>query len=72
VVVAFGLVSLQTARHEVIVTLGTRLPHPCAMRPRMNGAPKMILWVGHPPPKMILWVGHPPPRVVVVKGGHPT
>ena len=24
-------------------------PHPCAIGPRMNGAPKMILWVGHPP-----------------------
>lgn len=23
-------------------------PHPCAIRLRMNGAPKMV-WVGHPP-----------------------
>jgi hypothetical protein len=23
-------------------------PHPCAIGPRMNGAPKMIVWVGHP------------------------
>ena len=33
----------------------TREPHPCAMKPRMNGAPMMSLvretksWVGHPP-----------------------
>src|SRR6266702_2219521 len=31
----------------------------------MNGAPKMVLWVGHPPPRMVLWVGHPPPNSVV-------
>jgi hypothetical protein len=36
-------------------------PHPCAMEPRMNGAPMMSLvretklWVGHPPEAAQSW-----------------
>jgi len=48
VVAALGLVALQVAGHEGIVTPGTLYPtHP--QRTRMNGAPKMGLWVGHLP-----------------------
>ena len=38
----------------------------------MNGAPRMVLWVGHPPPRMVLWVGHPPPKMVLWVGHLPT
>ncbi len=41
VVVSFGVVTLEPARHEVIVTSDTLSPHPCAMGLRMNGAPKV-------------------------------
>src|ERR1039458_61136 len=40
---------------------GSLREFPLMRRDRMNGAPKMILWVGHPPLHiMILWEGHPP------------
>lgn len=46
VLVAFGLVTFQTARHEVIVVLKVVGPHPCAMKLRMNGAPEGLWLVG--------------------------
>ena len=46
VIVAFGLVTFQTARHEVIVVSNVVGPHPCAMRLRMNGAPRMLSFMG--------------------------
>ena len=42
VVVAFGLVAFQTTRHEVIVISDVVGPHPCAMKLRMNGAPRVM------------------------------
>ena len=55
VIVAFSLESLQVARHEGIVTPETCGPHPSAIGLRMDGAPMMGLWLGHPD----LWLGHP-------------
>ena len=46
VVVAFGLVTFQTARHGVIVVSNVLGPHPCAMKLRMNGAPGMLSFMG--------------------------
>jgi hypothetical protein len=39
-------------------------PHPCAMKPRMNGAPLMSLIR-----EIRLWVGHPPVVRAAVSGG---
>jgi hypothetical protein len=46
VIVAFGLITFQTARHEVIVVSKVVGPHPCAMKLRMNGAPRILSFIG--------------------------
>jgi hypothetical protein len=71
VIVAFGLVSLQTARHGVIVNSSILQPHPCAMKLRMNGAPEMRWLVMGGPPAVWGWlrrrVGHPPSLRLILK-----
>ncbi len=52
VVVTFGLVTLKTAWHEVIVTSNILEAHPCAVRLRMNGAPRVSVGFMYGPPAM--------------------